>query len=62
MNANLLPEVFISDANISYKITRLVQQGKVRNITGKLYTSNMTDEISACVKLGSESLSKISQA
>lgn len=45
MNTNLLPEVFISEANISYKITRLVQQGKVRNITGKLYTSNMTDEI-----------------
>ena len=49
MNANLLPEVFISDANISYKITRLVQQGKVRNITGKLYTSNMTDEINIII-------------
>lgn len=45
MNADLLHEVFISETNISYKITRLVKQGKARNIVGKLYTSNMTDDI-----------------
>ena len=45
MNTDLLPEVFLSRSDISYKITRLVQQGLVRNIVGKLYTSNMTDDI-----------------
>ncbi len=49
MKANLLPEIFISEANISYKITRLVQQGKARNIAGKLYTSNMTDDIDTII-------------
>ena len=45
MNKDQLPEVFISDKSISYKITRLVQQGLARKIVGKLYTSNMDEDI-----------------
>lgn len=40
-----LPEVFISSAHIAGDVYRLKKRGLVRNITGKLYTSNMTDTI-----------------
>lgn len=49
MNKDQLPEVFISDKAISYKITRLVQQGLARKIVGKLYTSNMVEDINKIV-------------
>ena len=45
MNIENLPEVFLSDSATSYKVSRLVRQKKVRNIVGKLYTSNMTDDL-----------------
>jgi fido (protein-threonine AMPylation protein) len=40
-----LPEVFLTDAESADKIYRLKRQGLVRQITGKLYTSNMQDSI-----------------
>ncbi|GHV47641.1 Fic family protein [Synergistales bacterium] len=40
-----LPEVFLSDTKTADKIYRLKKQGRVRNIVGKLYTSNMVDSI-----------------
>jgi Fic family protein len=40
-----LPEVFLTDAKSAGRIYRLKQQGLARRITGKLYTSNMTDSI-----------------
>ena len=45
MNVENLPEVFLSDTKVSYKVSRLVQRNQIRNITGKLYTSNMTDDL-----------------
>ncbi|MBP3403134.1 MAG: Fic family protein [Alphaproteobacteria bacterium] len=49
MDTENLPEIFLSEKNISYKITRLVKQGIVRKIAGKLYTSNMQDDLEKIV-------------
>ena len=40
-----LPEVFLTNAKSADRIYRLKQQGLVRQITGKLYTSNIQDSI-----------------
>ena len=45
MNTNQLPEVFLSDSTISYKVMRLAKQGKVKRLVGKLYTSNLVDSV-----------------
>lgn len=36
MDTENLPEIFLSEKDISYKITRLVKQGTVRKIAGKI--------------------------
>ncbi|MDR1622363.1 MAG: Fic family protein [Synergistaceae bacterium] len=40
-----LSEVFLSDTKSAGKVYRLKKQGLIRNITGKLYTSNLKDTI-----------------
>ena len=38
-----LPEIFLSDAESAGRIYRLKKQGLIRNVTGKLYTSNLEE-------------------
>lgn len=45
VNVESLPEVFLSDTAVSYKVSRVVQRNQIQNITGKLYTLNMTDDL-----------------
>ena len=49
MDTENLPEIFLSEKDISYKITRFVKQGTVRKIAGKIYTSNVRDDLEKIV-------------
>jgi hypothetical protein len=45
MSKMSLPEIFLSDAESAARIYRLKKRALIRNISGKLYTSNLEDQI-----------------
>jgi hypothetical protein len=50
INLAKLPEIFVSNKEISSAVSKAVQAGRLRKIASRLYTRNMTEEPQAIVK------------
>lgn len=49
-NLDQLPEVFVSDTDLSSVVSKAVQSGRLRKIASRLYTKNMTEDPQSIVK------------
>ena len=50
INLDKLPEIFVSNKNMSSAVSKAVQAGRLRKIASRLYTGNMTEEPESIVK------------
>ena len=50
INLDKLPEIFVSNKDMSSAVSKAVQAGRLRKIASRLYTRNLTEEPESIVK------------